>query len=100
MALFELLVAGAVLAANAYVKGKSNSSDEEWEDMDSRQKMDSIIEATHRDVEKKVDAIEKKVASELRRKSDSELRQIIRNTSNENTRRLAEEEADRRGISY
>ena len=36
----------------------------------------------------------------LQRKSDNEIRQIIRQTSNENTRRLAEEEADRRGISY
>ena len=60
MALFELLVAGAVLAANAYVKGKSSSSDEEWESMDSRDKMDSIIDAVHKDVEKKVDAIEKR----------------------------------------
>ena len=60
MALFELLVAGAVLAANAYVKGKSSSSDEEWESMDSRDKMDSIIGAVHKDVEKKVDAIEKR----------------------------------------
>lgn len=60
MALFELLVAGAVLAANAYVKGKSSSSDEEWEDMGSREKADRIIEAVHKDVEKKVDAIEKK----------------------------------------
>lgn len=60
MAIFELLVAGAVLAANAYVKGKSSSSDDEWESMDSRGKANRIIEAVHKDVEKKVDAIEKK----------------------------------------
>lgn len=60
MALFELLVAGAVLAANAYVKGKSSSSDEEWESMNSREKMDSIIETAHKDVEKKVEEIEKR----------------------------------------
>ena len=60
MAIFELLVAGAVLAANAYVKGKSSSSDDEWEGMNSREKTDRIIEAVHKDVEKKVDAIEKK----------------------------------------
>lgn len=100
MALLELLVAGAVLAANAYVKGKSSSSDEEWEEMDTRGKMDSILDATRKDVEKKVNEVEKRVVSELKRKSDNEIRQIIRQTSNENTRRLAEEEAERRGISY
>lgn len=50
-------------------------------------------------MESKIEATQKRVKSELRRKTDDEVRSVIRN-GNSYAREVAMEEADRRGISY
>lgn len=98
MSLLHLLIGGAVIAANIYSNGKKNASDDDWNDMSTSEKLNNMAEGTCKAVEKKNEEIQKRIKSELRKKSDDEIKRIIQTGSNETVRELAAEEAERRGI--
>ncbi len=63
-------------------------------------KVNKAVERTANKLEENQKRVESRVRSELRRRSDDEIRHLIRNGTHDRGRELAMEEADRRGISY
>lgn len=62
-------------------------------------KFEQFVNGVTSHLEGKIEDTKRRFRSELRRKSDDEVRSVIRN-GNSVAREVAMEEADRRGISY